>query len=351
MSSGSITISYTTLAEIALLVALVGGVAYIGSKPAANSPHPTASSLAQPGKKKSVAKKKKAGSVTQQVQDAAQPAVDKASEVVHAASTAVEHQVNNRPPAVQKAVEAVQDTVAQATGAAKKKGKKGKATGSKGGPSASTSGANSSSETSAPKTDAEKHAAATRGALSNAHPAADMRDDSHDPQPHVARVMKVVGGKAGADPKSLLKVPGQNEDGWERPDAFDDDDGEWEAVTSKKPSRPSTPSSAPLSAAPARSIPGLPSQPLTKKQRENAAKKTKEQAAKEAKETEQEERLRQYRKEQEKARLAADSLTRQRARPRSQNFFGSEPQPAPSKVVGGGMNASLDPSSGSLVWD
>lgn len=50
-------------------------------------------------------------------------------------------------------------------------------------------------------------------------------------------------------------------------------------------------------------------------------------------------------------RLAADSLARQRARPRSQNFFGSEPQPAPAKVVGGGMNASLDPSTGSLVWD
>ncbi|BGP01576.1 Serine/arginine repetitive matrix protein 2 [Rhodotorula toruloides ATCC 204091] len=350
MSSGSITISYTTLAEIALLSALVAGVAYIGSKPSANSPHPTASSLASghSGKKKA-AKKKKAAGVVQQVQDAAQPVVDKASEVVHAASTAVQQQVNNPPPAVKKAVEAVQEVVQETVAGSKKKGKKAKSA-AKGGPSASTSGANSSSE-AAPKTDAEKHAAATKGSLSDAHPAADMRDDSLDSQPHVARVMKVVGGKAGADPKSLLKVPGQDEDGWERPDAFDDDDGEWEAVTSKKPSRPSTPSSAPLSAAPARTIPGLPTAPLTKKQRENAAKKSKEQAAKDAKEAEQEERLRQYRKEQEKARLAAESLARQRARPRSQNFFGSEPQPAPPKVVGGGMNASLDPSSGSLVWD
>lgn len=50
-------------------------------------------------------------------------------------------------------------------------------------------------------------------------------------------------------------------------------------------------------------------------------------------------------------RLAADQAARVRARPKSQNFFGSEPQPAANKVVGGGMHASLDPASGSLIWD
>ncbi|GEM12852.1 serine/arginine repetitive matrix protein 2 [Rhodotorula toruloides] len=234
--------------------------------------HDTRRDRTPPGEEEERGKKKKAGSVTQQVQDAAQPAVDKASEVVHAASTAVEHQVNNRPPAVQKAVEAVQDTVAQATGAAKKKGKKGKATGSKGGPSASTSGANSSSETSAPKTDAEKHAAATRGALSNAHRPPTCATTRTIPSRTSPRVMKVVGGKAGADPKSLLNVPGQNEDGWS---------------AQTQPSRPvDSLFGTPLGRTGAL-YPGPPSQPLTKKQRENAAKKTKEQAAKEAKETEQ----------------------------------------------------------------
>jgi len=50
-------------------------------------------------------------------------------------------------------------------------------------------------------------------------------------------------------------------------------------------------------------------------------------------------------------RLAESQAARVRARPRSQNFFGSEPQAPAPKVVGGGMHAALDPSSGSLIWD
>lgn len=113
---------------------------------------------------------------------------------------------------------------------------------------------------------------------------------------------------------------------------------------------------------------------MTKKQRENAAKKAKEQGAKDLQNQEQEERLRQYRREQERAqwvaslfavaltrcadsqrtcrRLAAQNAARARQRPKSQNFFGSDPAPASSgKVLSGGMTASLDPTSGSLVWE
>ncbi|GAA5852513.1 hypothetical protein JCM9279_003481 [Rhodotorula babjevae] len=380
MSSGSITINYTTLAEIALVGALIGGICYAGSKgqvalPVDASSSPAAAAAQQhlddakgtlQAKAKKASKKKK-GALAQ-VHDAAAPLVDQA---VSAASTAVH--TAKQQPTVQKAAKAVQGAAAQATSAAQdavkavqgaaasagasagagsaapapaasSSGKKGK---KKGGNKAAASAAAGGAEH---KPDAEVHAEQKHPAPSG--PTADMRD-SDDDAVHVARVLKVVGGKAGADPNSL-QVPKADE-AWERSDSFDDEDGGWEAVPSKKVSRPSTPSGAALSSAPARSIPGLPTstagQSLTKKQRENAAKKSKEQSAREAKEAEQEARLTQYRREQEKAKLAESQAARVRARPRSQNFFGSEPQAPAAKVVGGGMSAALDPSSGSLIWD
>ncbi|KPV74127.1 uncharacterized protein RHOBADRAFT_53991 [Rhodotorula graminis WP1] len=379
MSSGSITINYTTLAEIALVGALIGGICYAGSKgqaalpvDASSASHALDDAHSALHNKAKKANKKKKGALAQ-AQDAAAPLVDQA---VSAASSAVN--TVKQQPVVHKAAQAAQaaqGAAAQASNAAhtaakavqgaaasagasvgassaapappagsSKKGKK------KGGNKAASSAAAAAAAGAEHKPDAEVHAEQKHPAPSG--PTADMRD-SDDDAVHVARVLKVVGGKAGADPNSL-QVPKADE-AWERSDSFDDDDGEWEAVPSKKVSRPSTPSGAALSSAPARSIPGLPTstagQPLTKKQRENAAKKSKEQSAREAKEAEQEARLAQYRREQDKAKLAESQAARVRARPRSQNFFGSEPQAPAAKVVGGGMSAALDPSSGSLIWD
>ncbi|GAA5917019.1 hypothetical protein JCM8208_001712 [Rhodotorula glutinis] len=371
MSSGSVTLSYTTLAEIALVGALIGGICYAGSKgqvalpvDASSASHAVDDAKAALHTKAKKANKKKKTAVAQ-VHDAAAPLVDQA---VSAASTAVN--AAKQQPVVQRAAQAVQGAAAQASGAAQNAAKAVQGAAASAGASVGASSAApapaAGSSKKGKKKGANRAAAAAGGAdhkpdaevhAEQKHPApsgptADMRD-SDDDAVHVARVLKVVGGKAGADPNSL-QVPKADE-AWERSDSFDDDDGEWEAVPSKKVSRPSTPSGAALSSAPARSIPGLPTstagQPLTKKQRENAAKKTKEQAAREAKEAEQEARLAQYRREQDKAKLAESQAARVRARPRSQNFFGSEPQAPAAKVVGGGMSAALDPSSGSLIWD
>lgn len=250
MSSGSITVSYTTLAEIGLVAALIGGIAYAGAASSKGSPVPAAAhalddaqGAAQSKTKK--ANKKKKGAV-QQARDQAAPLVDQA---VSAASTAVN--TVKQQPAVQKAAQAVQDAAAQAStaaqGAAKAvqdaaagagaaagssasapapSSKKGKKKGNKGASPPSTSAG-----AGAPKPDAEAHAEQKHPAPSG--PTADMRDGSDDEPVHVARVLKVVGGKAGADPNSL-QVPGaKGNEAWERPDSFDDDDGEWEAVPSK----------------------------------------------------------------------------------------------------------------------
>lgn len=63
---------------------------------------------------------------------------------------------------------------------------------------------------------------------------------------------------------------------------------------------------------------------MTKKQRENAAKKAKEQAAKDSANQEQEERLRQYRREQDKAKCVhpARPFALRRSAPRPDVFFG-----------------------------
>ncbi|GAA5918460.1 hypothetical protein JCM6882_005140 [Rhodosporidiobolus microsporus] len=371
MSSSEGLSSYVP--TIALVAAgLAGGYALsklAGAAPQPAPPTPSSSSQQPQAGSSSASKNKKKKKSTPSLVDQAQPALDRAVEIkdqaVAAASTAVK-QVQEQP-AVQRATKAVQDAAAQAqaavqpaveqaqqavagaaaaAGSKSKKGKKGK----------KASPTPSPAPTPAPQTAAAEAQAAKTAPSFSAAVDDDMRDEDVDPSPQVARTMKIVGGKSGADPKSLLQVPGQQgqDAGWESADGFDEDDGAWESVVSKKPSRPTTPSgngSSASSAAAQRVVPGLPQQALTKKQRENAAKKSKEQAAKDEKDREQEERLKAYRREQDKAKLAADNLARSRARPRSQNFFGSEPQPAREKVLGGGMSASLDPASGSLVWD
>ncbi|GAA5985874.1 hypothetical protein JCM11641_005329 [Rhodosporidiobolus odoratus] len=356
----SFGVNYTTLAVLA--AGLAGGYAvskFASSSSSSSQPSPTLQSSTSTQQKPGSKTKKKKSPTQQTVLDQAQPLLEKAAEVkdqvVAAASSAV--QVAKEPPVVQRAVETVteaavaaQEAVESAAGKKKKKGKKASSAKAGSPPSSSPAPeAHSTAVAPAPPAAAEAHAAKT--ALSFDAAVADMRDEGVDPQPKVARTMKLVGGKAGADLNSL-QVPGQEVDeGWERPDSVDEDDGEWTSVVSKKPSRPSTPSGLVAAASPQRVVPGMATAPLTKKQRENAAKKEKADALKAEKEREQEARLAAYRKEQDRAKTAELNAARQHARPRSQNFFGSEPVAPPVKAVGGGMSASLDPTSGSLVWD
>lgn len=338
-TAGSVTISYTTLAEVALVAALVGGIAYIGSSKSANQPHPTSSSLApQPpaaGAKKSNKKKKGAKTAPTAVEPVVEAATAVKDHVVAGASAAVQR----AQPAVQEAVAQVKQVATQvqevAAGAATKKSGGGKKANKKGSP-----------KPDATKPDATKHA--EQKVVHEQSDRADMVDPKDHPQ--VARVMKVVGGKVGAAPPPPAPSAAQGDGEWE---SLEDDEGGWESVVSKKPSRPSTPSlnANGSSAAASRVVPGMPTAQMTKKQRENAAKKAKEQSAKDAANHEQEERLRQYRREQERAQLAAENAARARARPKSQNFFGSEPTAPAAKVLSGGMSASLDPTTGSLVWE
>ncbi|GAA5990278.1 hypothetical protein JCM10908_005909 [Rhodotorula pacifica] len=333
-SSGSVTISYTTLAEVALVAALVGGIAYIGSSKSANSPHPTTSSLAptsSAGAKKSSKKKKGSSKASPAAVAVPEPVVEAATAVKDHVVAGASAAVKRVQPAVQEAVAQAKEAVAQVQQAVVEPAALGKKASKKGKKAPSPS----------PKPDATKHA--EQKVQKEDAATADMIDAKDHPQ--VARVLKVVGGKVGAQP----------DEQWESFGGADqeDQDGGWESVVSKKPSRPSTPSlSANASSSSSPVVPGLPAAQMTKKQRENAAKKAKEQSAKELANQEQEERLRQYRREQERAKLAADNAARSRARPKSQNYFGSEPAaPASSKVLSGGMTASLDPTTGNLVWE
>ncbi|GAA5893912.1 hypothetical protein JCM5296_004634 [Sporobolomyces johnsonii] len=367
MSNGSITISYTTLAEVALAGAFIAGVAFLGSSKLATSPaHPGAvpdahADVSKPSAKSKKLKKKKGtqGSGNASDSGAATPLLDHAhhlkDDLVETASSAAQQVQTKAKQAadavksnetVQQAAQAVSNAAAGAAGsggaAATGKGKKKKGAAAKAGSQKPPQQQQQSA--------AEAHAAARAAPPSSTD---DMRDPSIDDDVKVSRVMKIVGGKSGADPESVKKQEGRGDEGWEKADAFDDDEGGWESVTAKKPSRPSTPSLASSAPAPARSIPGLTTpaqQAMTKKQRENAAKKAKEDALKRAKEDEQQERLRAHRRELERARLQEQEAAR-RARPSSQNFFGAEPTATSNKVLSGGMHASLDPTTGSLVWD
>lgn len=159
-------------------------------------------------------------------------------------------------------------------------------------------------------------------------PVADMRDEEHDPTPKVARVMKVVGGKLGAQPKF-------EDDGWDEWNKAQED--EWEVAKPKStfaqvgddPRRLVCPltcllrvaegakgasgssiagssSSAFAESNPApRAVPGLSASAqtaLNKKQRENQNRAAKVAAAKQDAEREQAERLAKHRRELERVR-------------------------------------------------
>ncbi|GAA6024380.1 hypothetical protein JCM11491_001112 [Sporobolomyces phaffii] len=328
MSSGSITISYTTLAEIAVAAAVIGGVAFIGSKQVASSPikaagPPSSASSSSSSSSKSKKKKQQQSSVVAPVVDAVQLAAERVQPAV----------VEVKDKVVQLATDAsASSTTTKPPTNNKKKNKKG---GNKTPPAAAAAAAAAPEKPNDKKKD-------------------DMRDYELEPQPTPARVLKIVGGEIGADPAAAKSARG--EDGWEKPDAFqdDDDEGGWESVVSKKPSRPSTPSlslnSTTTSAA--RTVPGL-AQPQTKKQRENAARKAKEDALKRERDDEQERRLKAHRDALNRARQHEAALAN-RPKPSTQNFFGSEPVPATTTkpAVSGHLHAGLDPTNdGSLVWD
>lgn len=229
MSSGSVTISYTTIAEVALVAALVGGIAYIGSSKSANAPHPAlAPQLAPSSTNKSAkGKKKKASSSSAQAQ--VQTAV--VEPVVEVATAVKDHVVNAaksvaQQPAVKQAVQQAQQVVQNvpegvSTAASEPSKKKAASKKNKGG--------NKAAPAPELKPDATKYAeqkVKSEGALG-----ADMVDPEVDSKPQVARVMKVVGGKAGAP--QVNGGGGASDEGWERADAFDDDEGGWESVVSK----------------------------------------------------------------------------------------------------------------------
>ncbi|GAA5882932.1 hypothetical protein JCM16303_006657 [Sporobolomyces ruberrimus] len=341
MSSGSITISYTTLAEIAVAAAVIGGVAFIGSKQISSSS--TSPIPAQGGGSSKNAiknKKKRASTANGQI-----PSVGEVQEKVEHVANQVKEGVQNGIKTVQenesvkKGVEQVKqaandvankveevkqdgvNAVGSTTTTTKNKKKKNK-------------GGNKTPPTQQPEKKENKKGD-------------DMRDYELEPEHPPARVMKIVGGDIGADPATIGKGNG---DEWEKAEAFEDNDGEWDTVVSKKPSRPSTPSISTLaSSQPARSIPGL-AAPQTKKQRENALKKAKEDAAKREKDEEQERRLKAHRDTLNRARAQEAALAK-RPKPSSQNYFGNDVTP-PAKQVNGNLHAGLDPTSdGSLVWD
>lgn len=218
-TAGSVTISYTTLAEVALVAALVGGIAYIGSSKSANQPHPTSSSLApQPpaaGAKKSNKKKKGAKTAPTAVEPVVEAATAVKDHVVAGASAAVQR----AQPAVQEAVAQVKQVATQvqevAAGAATKKSGGGKKANKKGSP-----------KPDATKPDATKHA--EQKVVHEQSDRADMVDPKDHPQ--VARVMKVVGGKVGAAPPPPAPSAAQGDGEWE---SLEDDEGGWESVVSK----------------------------------------------------------------------------------------------------------------------
>lgn len=227
MSSGSITISYTTLAEIAVAAAVIGGVAFIGSKQISsnNSPIPASSGSSSSSSKNKSKKKRQgtavtnggggSGGVSDQVEHVSNKLQESVNQVQESVKNGVETLRENE--SVKKGVEQVQqvgDKVQQvvkdqlvqpatANGGGKNKKKKNK-------------GGNKTPPTTSSTQEKEKKE--------------DMRDYELEPENPPARVMKIVGGEIGAPPSKN----GAGSDEWEKPDGFGgDDEGEWESVVSK----------------------------------------------------------------------------------------------------------------------
>ena len=219
-TAGSVTISYTTLAEVALVAALVGGIAYIGSSKSANQPHPTSSSLApQPPSAGAAKKSNKKKKGTAKVAPAA------VEPVVEAATAVKDHVVAGASAAVQRAQPAVQEAVAQVKQASAQIATQVQEVASTATAKKSGGGKKANKEAAPPKPDATKHA--EQKAVHEQSDRADMVDPKDYPQ--VARVMKVVGGKVGAAPPP--PAPSVAQDGeWE---SLEDDEGGWESVVSK----------------------------------------------------------------------------------------------------------------------
>ncbi|GAA5933762.1 uncharacterized protein JCM15063_001412 [Sporobolomyces koalae] len=343
MSGGSITISYTTLAEIAVAAAVIGGVAFIGSKQLAapvSAGSASASNLGSGSSSSSKNKKKKRAGTS------AAAVVDEVRERAGHVANEVQHVVENgiasakELPVVQQATKQAQPALELAQAKVRQAGEAVAAAL----PSAPAPASTTTNGT------AKGNKKKNKNKSGNKTPPVeqkkdDMRDYQLEPEHAPARVMKIVGGEIGATP-----APKDDGSEWEKADAFDDDGGEWESVVSKKPSRPSTPSLSALgSQQPARTVPGL-AQPQTKKQRENAAKKAKEDAIKREQQEEQERRLKAHRDALARARAQEAALAK-RPKPSSQNYFGSEPAVSTSSTKGN-LHAGLDPTNdGSLVWD
>lgn len=223
MSSGSITISYTTLAEIAVAAAVIGGVAFIGSKQissSSTSPIPAQGG----GSSKNAIKNKKKRSANGQI-----PSVGEVQEKVEHVANQVKEGVQNGVKAVQenesvkKGVEQVKQVANDVANKVEEVKQEGIAAGS----STTTKnkkkknkGGNKTPPTQQPEKKQNKKGD-------------DMRDYELEPEHPPARVMKIVGGDIGADPATIGKGNG---DEWEKAEAFEDDDGEWDTVVSKSTS-------------------------------------------------------------------------------------------------------------------
>ncbi|GAA5838153.1 hypothetical protein JCM5353_001514 [Sporobolomyces roseus] len=336
--SGSVTISYTTLAEIFVACALIGGVSYVFSTSSSssslpNSPHSAQSSTATKNKKK------KRSPVGGGVQGAVEQVKENVEHVATTSSKLVQEKVNqvNQNPQVKEVIKQVGVVVGNAQ---EKVGQVGQGVIDQVDQVKTTSQKKKQKGSKTPPTSTKQQEKKKED---------DMRDYEIEPENESKRVMKIVGGDIGA-PNPPPSTSTTSEE-WEKVPQ-DDDEGEWDTVVSKKPSRPATPSlnnpsstKAPIVGMPQPAAVGV----QTKKQRENALKKAKEDALKREQQEEQERRLKLHRDQLARAR-AQEEKSRKMAKPTSQNFFGSD-QATSANGGKGNLHAGLDPSSGSLVWD
>lgn len=220
-SSGSVTISYTTLAELALAAALIGGVSYVfNSKQSTTttSPHSATPSISN--------KKKKQAKRSPGVQGSLEEVKDNVEHVATRVQEKVQQQVQNNPQVkqavkqasqvaqqakevVQVGVQKVQESIPvviqeqiTTTGSKNKK----KKNNNKGG-----------NKTPPPQEKKDND---------------DMRDYEVEPQVKPARVMEIVGGKIGASSDKEKNAGKEGEGEWEKLED-EEEGGEWESVVSK----------------------------------------------------------------------------------------------------------------------
>lgn len=229
----NIQINLTTLLELGLVTALVAAIAVISTErtPPGKKTAATTGTGALPGDSSGVevkkSKKKKSAKKAGQVSTAASE--DKAHQAGNDAATTT-RTTETHAEAVPKSV------VNEAESSDRKKQNKSQTqSGRKEAAVAKQSSAQTTQKQPAsqqlasttPQTEVEK-----RSKPEPETAVSDMRDEEHDPQVKLARVIKVVGGKVGAKPEPARKHNDQDE--WERFDDQDqEDEGEWEMATSK----------------------------------------------------------------------------------------------------------------------